>query len=211
MGSALPLIDGVTVHRARRLEPHDRTIVDGVPVTTGARTVIDLAGTLGRSELTSLVGEATLRRTTSRQWLYRRACALRSGRRGVGLIMTLTGPEAEGEFWSWLERQGNRVLRGAGLPAPQWNVKVFADDGRFLGIVDAFYGWARVILQFDGLQFHRLPDQHGRDLEQANMAQLAGFTLLRFTWWDVVERPKFVTAQVRTALQAVAVSIQSPI
>jgi len=200
VGSALPLLDGVTVHRTRRLDGLDITVVNGVPVTTGARTVVDLAGRLTREELPNLVDEAICRRTTSRWWLYRRASELQIGRPRVDRVVRLTAPGAEGEFWSWLERKGNWVLRNGGLPEPEWNVKLFDDGGRFLGIVDAFYAWARVILQFDGLQFHRLPEQRQRDVEQGNWAALGQYCLLRFTWRDVVERPEYVVTQVRLAL-----------
>lgn len=200
LGSALPILADVTVHRTGRLEPCDRTEVDRIPTTSGARTVIDLAARLTREQLTALVDEAVCRRVTSRRWLYRRACELLAGRTGVGLIIRLTGPEAEGDFRSWLERRGNTVFQRAGLPSPQWNIPIHDERGELIGVFDAYYQSARVLIEFDGLRFHDVPEAYGRDAERTNRAFLAGYMVLRFTWRDVVERPDYVVAQVRKAL-----------
>lgn len=72
LGTTLPLRRGVRVHRTRRLEPCDTCVVEGVPVTSGARTLVDLAARLDAVTLTALVDDAICAGRTSRSWRYRR-------------------------------------------------------------------------------------------------------------------------------------------
>lgn len=135
-GRAKTLLHDVVVHRTLRLEPCDVAAVAGLPVTTGARTVIDLAALLPRQDVAALVDDAICSKTVNRSWLHRRAAALRPGRRNVAYLMTLTGDGADGTFRSWLERHAAGVFGRGGLPAPQWNAPL-RREGRLLGIVDA--------------------------------------------------------------------------
>jgi predicted transcriptional regulator of viral defense system len=54
--------DGILVHRSRRLEEEDRTVIDGIPVTSLARTIIDLADALPENRLADAVHEAEVKR-----------------------------------------------------------------------------------------------------------------------------------------------------
>jgi hypothetical protein len=55
----LPNIPGVRVHRVPALHPDDRTVVDGLPVTSISRTLVDLAEVLPRDELREVFAEAS--------------------------------------------------------------------------------------------------------------------------------------------------------
>lgn len=131
-------IAGVTATRTRRLDSLDSTTRRRVPVVTGERLLVELASRTERAELIALVDDAVCGRVTTRTRLYQRATALHRGRRGVGLLIWLTAPGAEGEFRSWLERQAARVLALGGLAAPEWNVVLHDGRGR-IGVVDAVY------------------------------------------------------------------------
>ena len=205
VGSRLPEVTGVAAHRTRRLDGLDRSTVDGIPVTSGARTVIDLTDDrLDRDETIALADDAICARVTSRWWLHRRAATLKNGRSGVGILEQITAPGAEGEFWSWLERQFSRVVRRAGLPLPRFNVEV-TDAGGFVGFADALWT-AGVVVELFGLRFHQRPAERQRDEDKANRYALLGLLVLRFTWHDVVQRPEHVVAQIRRALATRGVS-----
>ncbi|MDP9405675.1 MAG: type IV toxin-antitoxin system AbiEi family antitoxin domain-containing protein [Actinomycetota bacterium] len=193
-----PEVPGIVVHQTRRLDPCDVTSLDGVPVTSGARTVVDHAGRVDRSTLTTLVDVAVSERLCSRRWLYRRAAELRNGRAGVGIIMRLTHPGAEGEFRSWLERRGASAFRRFGVPPPQWNVAL-SDDHGYIGIVDAYWAWARLVVELEGLRFHTTPGQRRTDARRANRITRS-YRLLRYTWDDVVHRPAEMAGEIRDAL-----------
>ncbi|MDP8977438.1 MAG: type IV toxin-antitoxin system AbiEi family antitoxin domain-containing protein [Actinomycetota bacterium] len=193
-------VEGVTVHRTVDMPPCDVTDVVGVPVTSGARTLVDLAAVLGREDLTALTDDAVCAGVAPRPWLYRRARALRPGRAGVQRLLTLTAPGAEGTFRSWLERRAGALIAAHGLPQPRWNVPVHDGDG-LIGIVDALYG-DRLVLEFEGLRFHTTPRQRRADADRFNRLQLVPLLVQRFTWLDVVEQPTRVVARIRHSLQA---------
>jgi hypothetical protein len=171
-----------------------------VPVTSGARTLVDLAAVLDRYDLTALTDDAVCAGVAPRPWLYRRAHALHPGRAGVQTLVTLTAPGAEGTFRSWLERRAGGLIAAHGLPQPRWNVPVHDGDG-LIGIVDALYG-DRVVLEFEGLRFHTTPQQRRADADRFNRLQLVPLLVQRFTWLDVMQEPARVITRIRRSLQA---------
>ncbi len=193
-------VPGVTVHRTRRLHACDVCVVSGLRVTTAARTLVDLAARVDRATLTALTDDAICAGVTARSWLYGRAVTLLPGRTGVGLLVSVTAPGAEGTFRSWLERRAAAVLRLHGLPQPRWNAPVHGEHG-LIGIVDSLYEPERVILEWEGPRFHDAPAQRRRDAGRFNDLQLAGYRPFRFTWHDVVERPGHVAERVRLVLR----------
>lgn len=197
-------IPDVTVRATRQLESCDVTTIRGIPVTSGARTIIDLAdGHLTEAEIMAITDDLICMRATTRAWLHRRACALASGRAGVRVVIRITRPGAEDEFWSWLERRFDTGVVGAyGLPRPAYNVAVRDRRGR-IGTADACWTGPRdVVVELDGLRFHRLTASRRRDARKANRYALSGRIPLRFSYVDVVEHPGTVAGQVREALEA---------
>lgn len=202
VGKAKPAVPWATVHRTARLESLDLRWLDGLPVTTAARALVDLAAALDWADLVALVDDTLCASLTSRTWLHRRALRLRPGRPRAQRILDVTHPDAAGEFWSWLERRFGEVLAGTGLPAPQWNHEVRDERGR-IGWVDAY--WARpgfdrdLVVELEGLRFHSQPAQRRADAQRFNRLSRRHATL-RFTWEDVVRTPEQVVATLRDRL-----------
>jgi very-short-patch-repair endonuclease len=194
-----PRLGDVAVHRTLALPDRDRCRVRGVPCTTGARTLVDLAALLDRDALTALVDEAVFDQVVARGVLHGRALAMAGGRGGVDLLVRLTAPGAAPVFRSWLEREGDRVLRAGRLPAPRWNVSV-EDRRGVIGIVDASWRAERVVLELDGLRFHASDEQWRKDRGRDRRLALAGWRVLRYTWLDVRQRPAALVAEVAEAL-----------
>lgn len=175
--------------------------VDGIPATSGARTTVDLASSLGELMLMTVVDELICRRRSTRQWMHRRACHLRPGRPGAAVVVRVTRPEAEDEYWSWLERRFDRdVVARFGLPVPAYNVPVFDAHGR-IGYADASWEprWP-VVTELDGLQFHILSEARRKDARRHNRYAMSGRIPLRFTYQDVVQTPEQVARTIREAL-----------
>ncbi len=82
------------------------------------------------------------------------------------------------------------------LPRPSVQVDLHDDAGGFLGRADLFYPAARLVIEYGGTN-HR--ERLVEDNRRQNLLVTAGYTLLRFTAPDL-ERPEFVTSQVRRAL-----------
>lgn len=201
VGANPPVLHGVEVHRTRMLERCDVTWVDGIPVTSGARTLVDLAARLDRTELTALLDDAVCARVVARKWMYRRATALHLGRKGAGRLVRLTGPGAEEEFRSWLERRAAFRAREFGLPRPLVNYPLRV-GGRLLGVVDNFWVEASLPVEWDGMRFHSSPRQQQQDRARDRGMTLAGFPPLRYSWLELEERPHEVMAEIARALRS---------
>lgn len=74
------------------------------------------------------------------------------------------------------------------------------DRGRFVSRVDLVYDAAKVAIEVEGKD-HLTPEQHRIDARQRNELQLLGYTILTFTYTDVVGDPSRVVRTVRRALE----------
>lgn len=196
------VVPGVSVHRSRDLRSCDTTTVDKIPTTSPARMNVDLAAGLSAAQTMALTDDLICAKKTSRAWQYERACSLAAGRAGVDVIMRITRPGAEGEFWSWLERRFHvAIVTAYDLPVPQYNVPLRDTEG-LIGYADVCWELARsVVVELDGLRFHRLTKARGKDSRKANRYALSGRIPLRFTYQDVVGNPEQVARTVKAALE----------
>lgn len=195
------VVAGVTVHRTRELERCDIVTVDGIPATSGARTVVDMAGQLGEADTMAVVDDLICRRKSTRPWLHRRASHLQKGRPGTDAIVRITAPGADKDFWSWLERRFDQaVVTAYGLPVPAYNVPVYDTSGR-IGYADASWEprWP-VVTELDGLRFHSLSTQRRTDARKHNRYATSGRIPLRFGYEDVLKNPEVVARTIREAL-----------
>jgi hypothetical protein len=195
---------GTDLRRVDVLDPVDVTTVRDLRVTTGARTVLDLAGPLGEAgrhgAVLTLVDNAITRRLTSAGQLHRRATALDDGSPAPGWVRDVTQPGAAKIFQSWLERTAAAEMERRRLPLPRWQVPVYDDDG-YIGTVDGLYEDTPVIIEWEGLRFHMSPAQRRKDAARFTRLVTARYLPLRFNWFDVVERFDFVERQIRKSLR----------
>jgi very-short-patch-repair endonuclease len=193
----------VVVHVVTDLGPVDVTTVGHLPVTTAARTLIDLAAVVDDDALEQALEGALSDGRTSLRQVGRRLDALsRRGRPGLARVRRVLGRRLEGgPSESELETRFVRVLRRARLPLPvrQHEVRL---GGRAVARADLAYPEARLLIELDGWSTHGTKPAFHADRRRQNMLVLAGWTLLRFTWADVVETPAAVVAAVLGALAA---------
>jgi very-short-patch-repair endonuclease len=188
--SADPRHDGIVVHRRLALPAADLTRRESIPVTTPVRTLIDLGTRLPPWELEAAVNEADKLDLVDTDSL-RAAVDDRRGQRGVGPLREILD---RGEFVltdSELERRFLPIARRAGLPNPrtQEHVNGFR--------VDFYWPDLGLVVETDGLRYHRTPSQQARDRvrDQAHVA--AGLVSLRFTHWQVSCDPAHVERTLR--------------
>jgi very-short-patch-repair endonuclease len=186
------------VHPRRRLDAKDVTTVRAVPVTSPARTLVDIAGMLTAAQLAATLGEADRRGLLDVAAVHR-ALRRTAGRHGQGhqrLLTALDDHEQHGAalLWSELEERFLDLLHSAGLPRPQLNVRV-------AGLrVDAVWQQQRVVVELDGWAHHKERAAAAWDREKTNRLQLAGYQVLRFMHGDLVRRPNDVAQTIRVAL-----------
>jgi len=195
---------GLVVHTARSMDGRDVTTVDGLPVTSGTRTLIDLAAGTDRGTLTTYLDSALRDRTTTEDFLHRRLVELRThGRAGLAkLLDVIAGAEATRGGHSWLERRFLELLVAAGLPRPDTQDVVTRRTSRLIR-VDCRFPGTPVVVELLGYGFHRTRLQLDVDSARLNQLVLDGFVPLQFTYTMVVSEPATCVAAVRTALDPV--------
>ncbi|MBB4661348.1 very-short-patch-repair endonuclease [Conexibacter arvalis] len=186
------------VYERRRVTPADAAAVAGIPVTTVARTLVDLADVLTRDRLAHALGEAERVRGLDAREL-RAAMERVAHRPGAGharLRAAIADYARTGATLtrSELEIALLAVVRDHGLPAPELNASIEGVE------VDAVWRAAGLAVECDGWAFHRGRRAFQRDREKANALQLRGWRVLRFTHADVTERPARVAAAIGAAL-----------
>jgi very-short-patch-repair endonuclease len=171
---------------------------DGVPVTTPICTLIDLAALLDVGELEAVVNEADKLDLTDPEEL-RRALAHTNSRPGVKPLRTLLDRRTFTLTESELERRFLPLAHSASLSAPVTGAWVCGFK------VDFYWPDLGLVVETDGLRYHRTPGQQARDRIRDQTHAAAGLTVLRFTHAQVA----YERAYVRATLAAVARRLQS--
>jgi very-short-patch-repair endonuclease len=180
-------VAGVVEHRLR-LHPQDTTTIDGIPVTTRTRTVVDLLASLDRRDALGL-----LFRAVQNKWLFvsdlDAAIPSRKGMHGTPQLRELaamTGTNAH----SVAEHALHEILLE--LPDLRWVANApLTINGRRL-VVDVLVPDMRIVIEVDGKEFHSGADRFQSDRERQNALVSAGYTVIRLTWLDVSSRPDYV-------------------
>ena len=163
-------------------------------MTSPVCTIADLSARLSRRKLEAMVNEADKLDLVDPERL-RQALDDRAGRPGVAVLRELLDRQTFTLTDSALERLFLPIARRAGLPPPL--------TGQLVNGFRVDFHWPALalVVETDGLRYHRTPAQQARDRlrDQAHLA--AGLTPLRFTHAQV----KFEPAYVASTLAAVAV------
>jgi very-short-patch-repair endonuclease len=179
----------ISAHTAY-LHVEDVAECDGIPVTSVARTIFDLAALLDLDELARVIEEADRARVSDLEALDR-AVARRPRAAGVvALRAVLADYRGPVDTRSKHERALRRLIRGAGLPEPQYNVIVAG----FL--VDAFWPDSNLVVEVDSRAYHLTPRAFETDRIRDAQLQKAGYRVLRITEKRLYGDPAGVIADV---------------
>ena len=170
---------GLKVHRAV-LATDERTVRDGIPVTTPARTLLDVAAVLSRPALERACEQAEALRLTEGPSLgellerhpRRKGAPLLRAIVGSGRLCSITRSDLEARFLTFVADWG--------LPVPQTNARIEA-GGRWFE-VDCLWPESRVVVELDGHAFHSTRAAFERDRERDRLLQAAGWRVVRITW-----------------------------
>jgi len=165
-----------------RLEPIDLSVVDGIRVTTPARSLIDVAGRLPRFRFEDVLDAALVRRIVTADRLRARARDLWAPRRnGCAIVLDLLDerdPAARGARNVW-EAKVVRIVRKLGLPSPRVNHRVrVAGRVRYL---DLAWPDVKVAIEFDGFVPHSTRRVFDDDRARQNDLVADGWTVFRVT------------------------------
>jgi very-short-patch-repair endonuclease len=182
----------IRAHRRTNLASVDIVSVEGIPVTSSIRTLIDLAGRLPSYQLEAAVSKAGKLDLVDPETL-RSALDERAGQPGVRPLRALLDRHTFRLTESELERRFLRIVRQAGLPLPDTQVEL-------AGRVDFHWDELGLVVETDGWRYHRTPAQQARDNRRMQDHVAAGRTAIRFSHHEIRYEPRRVASMlVRTA------------
>lgn len=196
-GHAVAGRDGVD-GRTRDLQPRDIMEVHGVLVTTPLRTALDLACGLGRHRALGALDQfMRLHGTTI--WEMRRELRRYFRRRGVlqaRELVPLADPRAESLRESWVRLE----LHDAEMPPPVPQHRVYYTESRYYRL-DLAYPAHRVVVEYDGEEFHDSEDQRELDRTRRTWLRDQGWIVIVVRKADLEDPRQAWLEEVREALQ----------
>jgi len=196
-------LDGLAVvHQSRNLPDEHVVAKAGLPVTSVARTIADLATFCRRARLDFVIDDTVAAKlVTDEELLVCCQTVARRGRLGSRMLRSILAQRSPGETPpdGRFEALLLRVLRRGGLPRPVLQYPLPGRE-RPEGIVDAVYVEERIIIECDSRRYHTRKRDFAVDRERDIVSTLAGWRTLRFTWDDLTKRPAWVIDCVRRAL-----------
>lgn len=187
----------IAIHVTRELRDRDCAQHAGIPVTSIARTLLDLAGVLSEQQLGRAFEEAErLHRLDLRA--IEDVCLRGRGRRGLGALLRVSADQSGPPpvTRSELERIFLDLCREHCLPQPRINDFVAGHE------VDAVWPPQRLVVELDGYAFHRTRAAFERDRARDVALQLAGYKVLRFTHRRLSREPAAIATTLRELILA---------
>ena len=189
---------GIRAHRSGRISEHDVRTVDGIPVLSGARTVLDLSGRVSEKELGRIVDDGLRRRVFTlaalhavfRELPYEAPGRSPTKMRKVLAERTVGFHPGDSE----LERTVVQAILSAGLPQPLAQHPITL--GRSTYLLDLAYPDLKIAIEVDGFAFHHDRGTFDHDRRRQNDLVTAGWTVLRFTSRST---PAEIVATIRSA------------
>jgi very-short-patch-repair endonuclease len=188
---------GIVVHRSRCLHDEDRDAVRGIPVTSVARTIVDLAEVLDEDRLAKAIREAEIRRTFDLVAIER-VLARVAGRAGRHrLTKVLAAYRSDQHFTrSVAERRFLELCERHDLPPPAMNTWVGGHE------VDAYWEDVGVVVELDGHEVHGTREAFHRDRKRDRALAADRIRVVRVTWLDLRDEARL--AKELRAIRAVS-------
>lgn len=177
---------GLRLHRVTGLDPAELRTKHGLPVSSPARVLLELAGTVSSDELEYPFDEAIARPLVTVAEVEQ-VLARHSGGRGTARLRALIEQSRdEGFTRSWGERRLRTLLRKAGIPQPETNVRI--------GSYRPDFAWRteRLIVEFDGYDTHGTRRMFESDRSRDAALAALGWLVIRFTWRQLRYQPELI-------------------
>jgi REase_MTES_1575/Transcriptional regulator, AbiEi antitoxin len=175
----------------------DVSLYQGLPTMSRQTAVVDCLRILPEPAALALADRAFQQRWLALEDLVARAQA-RVGLPGAPQLRRLVG-KVSGGARSAAERLLHKLFRQSGPTGWDANAEI-RDSAGVIGVVDVAFRRVRLVIEIDGWAFHSTPERFQRDRQRQSRLTAAGWTVLRFTWRDLTERPEQVVETVRRLL-----------
>lgn len=194
-----PRTPSIVVHRGPRIEGVDRTELEGIPVTTPLRTLIDLSARLEDDRLLGAMEDLIRRRLVDPDHLAHRLGVLcDSGRAGAGRLQRLLAERGSAPSESVLEAKVWLLVSRSTLPRPVRQHWVATPAGRYR--LDFAWPSARVALECDGWEHHGDRVAFGKDRARLSEITSTGWRVLIATWEMATRDPRRLLRWLDSAL-----------
>jgi very-short-patch-repair endonuclease len=188
---------GLVAHRRSEFPPEHVTVESGIAVTSVVWTLVDIARDLTRAELEDAIKEADVADLCDVESLRTKLEDFR-GYTGVASLREALDRRTFRLTDTQLERWFLPIARAAGLPEPL--TQVWLDGMR----VDFYWPELGLVVETDGLRYHRTPAQQAKDQRRDQAHAAAGRVPLRFSHGQV----RYERASVREVLESVATRLR---
>jgi very-short-patch-repair endonuclease len=182
---------GIRVHRSRQIHPDDRDEVDGIPTTSVARTIVDLAGQLDDRRLIAAVNEAEVRRVfdlSEVEAALQRAAGRAGPKRLRRVLADYTDPPAY--VTSKAETLFIALCKQHELPPPR-RINLAGYE------LDFYWPDARLAVEVDGRAFHATRRAFQADRERDRRLAALGIQVARVTWRDLTREAGQLASELR--------------
>ena len=173
---------GLKVHRSTTLTDDDVTVHSRIPITTPARTIIDLARTLEDRALDHIIDLADQRGLVDFDTLRKANSA------SLKAVLSSYDPAPTR---SEMEKRFLKLCDDHHIPRPQTNSRVEGLE------VDFVWRDRRLVVEVDGYRYHRSPARFEWDREKDVTLETQGWRVMRFTWRQITRRREWVAAAIR--------------
>jgi hypothetical protein len=186
---------GVAIHVTRSLDPAEISVCRGIPCTSVARTLLDLAALVTPAALERALEQAQILRLFDHAAVQALLAKAR-GRPGAGSFRLALANLADEPkpVRSELERRFLELVRRIGVPAPVVNGVLAGYE------VDFHWPVQRLVVETDGRSTHATRYGFERDRQRDLDLELAGWHVVRISWRQLAGRPELVSAMLRRRL-----------
>jgi hypothetical protein len=179
---------GIQIHRSSTLRPDDVTAIEGIPCTTPARTILDLAGVLSPRRLERVLDAAEAEQVIDLDRLIDQLNRNNGRRRAAGALRRALNEHRVGSTATWneFEERFLALSRCVGLPDPEIQPWLELGDGEPPIRPDFLWRRQRVIVETDGHKHHGTRRAFESDRRRDQRAAAAGFQTIRVTWRQLI-------------------------
>jgi hypothetical protein len=187
---------GIRLHRPLSLDALDTTIVDGIPITTVAQTLLDVAAPAYRLNVAKLLHEAAVQQLLDMRAIW--AALARQPNHPGARRLDWASREEVPFTRSDLEEAGLALFRRFGIPSPVMNEHVWT--GERLEEVDMLWPELRLVVELDGGRYHATRWRRRQDAAKTTRLRAAGYAVLRFSDIEIAATPAQVAATTLAAM-----------
>ena len=192
---------GLVVHQAL-LRSDEIALVDGIPLTSVSRTLLDLAAVLTRRQLERALNEVEVRQLTDRLSIPD-LLARYPRRHGAATLRALLASDApRGVTDRELEERFVAFIDAHGLPRPYLNAYLHLRGRHFK--VDCLWREERLVVELDGRATHGTRKAFEGDRERDRILLVEGWRVMRVTWRQLHDDALELAADLREVLRCVA-------